>query len=273
MTFAIAPRSPVRTRSGKGSNGEDMSENASEASGSSGGAPAPAPKTSGGRKFFYAIAGTAAAAILGATASALITPERFDAIFGTSGKSETAVSTSSPSPTPFHVQTKTISTQDGALSVKVPAAWPARDARFSDSTVVGTAVFSGTDVTTGITFTDDGVWIGASFDLADRELLSSLDREAREAVANRYANEFDWASEGCIVSHEPARTKDGWLIVTKHWVDCAATEGFKLWEIAALNDAGTIMVRSQIALTPGAPVEIVDYVVSSFAVDESRLPR
>lgn len=218
------------------------------------------------RGVLYGVGGAVGVALVGATASALITPERLDALFGWSP------ATAGVTPTPVSDEMKTITTGDNAVAVEVPDAWAARDSSYDTFPFAGSALLAGTQIDARITPTHDGLYLDASTTTPVEHGLADLTVEQRTAALKEYVAIAEWDKEGCVPGSEPARSRDGWLVVTRLWQDCVQTEGLRAWEIAALSDDAAVLVTMQITLRPQSGADIVDRIVASFAVDEAKLP-
>ncbi|WP_382306635.1 hypothetical protein [Herbiconiux sp. UC225_62] len=240
------------------------------------GQPAPAspatPAAARHPKRFYAIGGAVLVAVVGATASAVITPERLDGLFAMFGGGAGAGAATSASSTPPALETKNVSSGDKALSFAVPAEWGARTGNYNVSPDAGTAVITGTQVDSPVEFGEDGAYIAVSEDFATRTGLTGLAADDLRARADDLVGEADWTIDGCVASDEPSREKDGWQLATRYWTDCAQIPDSKLWEMVAIDDEGTMVVTLQVLLSPDASPEIMDAIVGSFTVDPRKLP-
>jgi hypothetical protein len=233
--------------------------------------PSPAaPSTTRHPKRFYAIGAAILVAIVGATASAIITPERLDGLFAIFGGSAGAgVPPASTTPPPL--ETKNVASDDKALSFAIPAEWGARNGNYNVSPDAGSAVITGTQVDSPVEFGEDGAYIAVSREFATRTGLTGLASDDLRARADDLVGEADWTIDGCTASDEPTREKDGWQLATRYWENCAQIPGSKLWEMVAIDDDGSVVVTMQVLLSPAASAEIMDTIVESFTVDPRKL--
>jgi hypothetical protein len=206
-----------------------------------------------------------AVAILGATASAVITTDRIDAVFGGGAVEKT------PSPTPTPISYKTVTSLDKSLSFSVPSTWSARDGSYDVTDDQGVAVITGTQVEKSISFQHDNAYVAASVD------ATSIDgtvrpSSGRSAFLDAILDEGDWTKEGCILGSEPARTKSGWLIESRYWIDCAAVRGQRVWEIAGFAEDGTAFLMMQVGLNPTSPASITDEILASVSPNPQTIP-
>jgi hypothetical protein len=230
----------------------------------------PAPSTTRHPKRFYAIGAAVLVAIVGATASAIITPERLDGLFAIFGGSAGAgVPPASTTPPPL--ETKNVASDDKALSFAIPAEWGARNGNYNVSPDAGSAVITGTQVDSPVEFGEDGAYIAVSREFATRTGLPGLASDDLRARADDLVGEADWTIDGCTASDEPTREKDGWQLATRYWEDCAQIPGSKLWEMVAIDDDGSVVVTMQVLLSADASAEIMDTIVESFTVDPRKL--
>jgi hypothetical protein len=151
------------------------------------------------RNILLTVGSAVAVAILGATASAVITTDRIDAVFGGGAVEKT------PSPTPTPISYKTVTSLDKSLSFSVPSTWSARDGSYDVTDDQGVAVITGTQVEKSISFQHDNAYVAASVD------ATSIDgtvrpSSGRSAFLDAILDEGDWTKEGCILGSEPART-------------------------------------------------------------------
>ncbi|SDZ16261.1 hypothetical protein SAMN05216554_2713 [Herbiconiux ginsengi] len=239
------------------------------------GQPAPAsaatPVAARHPKRVYAIGGAILVAVVGATASAVITPERLDGLFAMFGGGAGAGVAASASSTPPGLETKNVSSGDKALSFAIPAEWGARTGNYNVSPDAGTAVVTGTQVDSPVEFGEDGAYVAVSKDFATRTGLAGLESTDLRARADDLVGKADWTIDGCIASDEPSREKDGWQLATRYWTDCAQIPDSKLWEMVAIDDEGTMVVTLQVLLSPDASPEVMDTIVGSFTVDPRKV--
>jgi hypothetical protein len=239
---------------------------------SSGAGPPPATRPTGERlrqrrinRRWYAVGGAVGVAVLGATATAIITPERIDAIFG--GSTSVPSPTASPSPIPYDI----VSTSSGAITVDVPDDWGARDSVWNVTEDRGDALRTGKQFESEIAFHVDGAYLGASKAARSLAGATDLDESGRRTLLRSFI-EADWSVEGCSTRPDPVWEKPGWLVEATRWEDCASLEGARLFEFAALDRDAEVLVVSQMVLVAGTPDEVVERYVQSFAVDPSKLP-
>ena len=183
----------------------------------------PEPRRSSRRGWVIGAATTVGVALVGATASALITPERVDGFFGMFSDSPT------PSATPsVTAQFKTVTSLDKSITFEVPANWAARDGRYDVTTFAGSAVMTGTQVDRSIQFGEDGAYIGASGEFATLGQLTEASDEVIEGFLQSAVEELDWTLEGCVPAAAAPLLKDDWFVDSRVWKDCASIAGLKV---------------------------------------------
>lgn len=238
-----------------------VSEQADDAPVSS---PASGPSRRG-RRWAVAIASAVALAVLGATASALITPERLNNLFGLFGSG---------------VSYKTVATSDGALTLDVPDTWAARDASYNVTPTAGSAILSGTQVRNPLQVLDEGAYAGASADATGQMSMAGFPadpadpdfEQVAQAFGQAIVDEADWTQVGCTATKEPTRRVDGWVVASQAWKDCADTEGTRVWDIALVKGDGSVFAFLQVFLPSGRPASIVDTTLNSLLIDPRKLP-
>jgi hypothetical protein len=218
------------------------------------------------RGWIIGAASTLAVAIVGATASAVITPERIDAIFGSFG------GTPPPTPTPSIVAYKSVTSLDKAITMEVPDDWAARDGAYDVTEFTGSALITGTQVETPVEFGEDGAYVGASAEFARTAQFDVATDDVIEDFLQMSVDELDWTLENCVASAEEPFAKTGWIVASKAWDDCTSVEGTRLWQVAMVPDDRSSLVSIQVLLRPGAPGEIAAAIVESIVVDSDRLP-
>ena len=231
---------------------------------------APAPPTGRHRRptrMVYAVGGAVGLAVIGATASALITPERIDAFFGAFGShappTETATSDA--------VAYKTVVSNDKAITVDIPAEWGANLSKWDWTMDPGSAVRTGVDTTGVIDFAQDTAYLGASAAAAEAEGAPAMTAAERRDWLRSYV-ELDWTIEGCVREPDPVWKRAGWTIEATRWKDCATYPGQRYFAFAATDEHGDVLVLAQMSLTDGTPDEIAVRYAESFVVDVDKLP-
>lgn len=232
--------------------------------------PSPKRPQPGRRGWVIAAVSTVAVAVVGATASALITPERIDGLFRSFGGAPAVATPSTTTSAPLAY--KSVTSLDKALALEVPTAWAARDGAYDVTNFSGTAIITGTQVDSPVEFGEDGAYVGASAEFATKGQLVEASDDAITGFLESVVEELDWTLEGCVPAAASAFEKDGWFVDSRAWKDCASITGSRLWEIAMIPEDRSALVSIQVLLTPDAPAEIVDMVVSSLVVDARRLP-
>lgn len=213
-----------------------------------------------GRGKWYAIGAAVLVAVLGATASAVITPERVDWFFGLFSGGQTAT------------EFKTVSTRDGAITVDIPQNWLVSQGGWNQTADLGTGIITGTDLEAPVTgFVEDRGYLGASSAVGDSgELAGMSSAETRAAL--KEVLDLDWTIRNCVRDTDVERTKQGWMVESTKWKDCADNIGQRLYEFAAVDDDGTTLVIGQVSLMPGTPDAVIDRFFDSFIIDIDELP-
>ncbi len=232
--------------------------------------PMRATRRSSRRRAWIVGAGsTVTIAVVGALASALITPERIDAFFPQADPSPSVAVTVPATPA---LAFKSATSLDKAIAFDVPTNWAARDGTYNATNFAGTAVITGTQVSATIPFGEDGAYVGASAEFAT---LSQLD-VATDAVIEEFlesaVKDIDWSLEGCVPHAADRLVKDGWFVGSRVWKDCASIPGSRLWEIAMIPEDRSSLVSIQIALTASAPDDITLRLIDSLVIIASKLP-
>jgi hypothetical protein len=230
----------------------------------------PAPPTARHRRptrALYAVGGAVGIALIGATASALITPERIDAFFGAFGDH------SGPTPTASAatVEYKTVVSNDRSITVDIPTEWGANLARWDVSQYPGSALRTGIDTSDLVDFAEDGGYLAASAATAVAAGAPAMSSAERRDWLRSYV-ELDWTIEGCVRQPDPVWERSGWTIEATRWKDCAAYRGERYFEFAATDEDGDVLVIAQVSLSDGTPDAVAERYVESFVVDLDKLP-
>ena len=213
-----------------------------------------------GRGKWYAIGAAALVAVVGATASAVITPERVDWFFGLFSGGQTAT------------EFKTVSTRDGAITVDVPLNWLVAPGKWNQTAHPGTGIVAGTVIDGPVTgFVDDGAYLAASSEFAKpADLAGMSESETRDTLTE--VLDLDWTIQNCVRDTDVERSKRGWIVESTKWKDCRENTGQRLYEFAAVDADGTVLVIGQVSLVPGTPDVVVDRFFESFIIDVDELP-
>ncbi|MBM7503818.1 hypothetical protein ACFPER_10055 [Agromyces aurantiacus] len=215
---------------------------------------------------WYAVGGAVGVAVLGATASAVITPERIDALFG---RSDAAGAT--PTSTVAPIEYQTVQHTSGAIALDVPEEWGARDARWDVDEHPGAAMRVGFQIESVTPFGVDGAYAGASVASARAVDATSMSEPERRDWLRGYIVR-DWTVDGCVPRPDPGWEKAGWTLETTRWEDCASFEDSRLVEFAALHDDGEVVLVGQISLTAETPDAVAEHLIESIAVQAEKLP-
>ena len=235
-------------------------------------APPPAPGTvttpakpaRRSRTAMIAILATVGTAVAGAVAGAIITPERFEAMF------------SAPVSTPDPIEFKTATDPLDAITLSVPTTWAVGLASYipglDDVREEGAAVLAGTQVGGSVVHGESTAYVGASVVTPRRlELVGESEAVLRQWLQEKVA-EPDWTIEDCVLVDENTHAIEGWLSASRLWKDCASLEGARLLEWFALTPDGAVMQVGQILLAPDVPDGALDTIVESVVVRPERLP-
>ncbi|WP_169583656.1 MULTISPECIES: hypothetical protein [Microbacterium] len=228
--------------------------------------PAPPTGRPSHRGRWTAIIGAVAVAVLGATAAAVITPERVDAIFGMLNPAPTA----SPSAT-VALATHSVSSADGALTVDVPEDWSAQRSRWNVTEDPGTALLLGTALDRYVDFRNDGAWIGASRDIVVAADVAAMAPRDRAEWLDGFVD-LDWSIDGCVPVNEQPRERSGWTVATRVWKECAATKGQRMLEFAAMPENAEVLVIAQVSAHGQTADEVFDVIFDSFVVEPEKVP-
>lgn len=222
---------------------------------------APRPRR---RAAVIAVGSVLGTAIAGASAAALITPERVDQFFGMFG--------GAPDPVDY----KTVTDADRSVSLEVPSDWIVVDAPYDvDAGGVrepGAALLAGDGVGDGTDWGESAVYIGASTVTASRYALPELTPAERMAILGTLADEADWSIDDCLHANDALTLPTGFTGVSTSWDDCAQTDGMRLWEIYASSDDGAVLLFLQIYLPPGVDASLARHMVETLTVTRSEIP-
>lgn len=229
--------------------------------------PPPAGEKPSHRGRWTAIVGAIGVAVVGATAAAVITPDRIDAIFGAFNPAPTA--TASPSPTALQMQS--VSSADGGLTLEIPESWSYRPSRWNVNEDAGTGLLVGTQLFGSMDFRNDGGWVGASTEILRTAQVADMTVSEREQWIDAFID-VDWTIEGCIPVNDQPVERTGWMIASRTWKECGSTNGQRMVEFAALSDDLKVLVIGQISLTEDVTDEVFPAIVSAFVVIPDKLP-
>lgn len=227
----------------------------------------PVPVRPSHRGRWTAIIGAVAVAVLGATAAAVITPERIDTLFGLWAPA------ASPSATPLDstAPTQSVATQAGSLTLEIPEDWSSRESRWNVSEDAGAGLLVGTQVKSVIDFRNDGAWIGVSSEITRSSDVAAMSPAARSDWLDSFVD-VDWSREGCIPVRSEVPARAGWQLATRSWKECNSTQGQRMLEFAALSDELDLLVMGQISLTDETGDDVFELIVQSFVVSPDKLP-
>lgn len=257
------PTQPVADASAASDAGGDSSQS----EGSSLGAAGRVASLAGRNKTLTVVGTTVLTAVVGALATALISPERVDRVLGTSAPSTTA-------PDPEGITYKPATSPDGALSVRVPQEWPAAPATFNDQWsgegLVGVGVRAG-DLSPDMYDTDYIYASAASASsngldltaLSDAQLRAQLEKEAYQ----------DWTRDGCRPATTQVEVPAAWVAAVQAWDGCAGVDGMRVWDARLVSSNRQVISSLQVLLLANTPIEVVEEAFDSLAVQEARLPR
>lgn len=166
---------------------------------------------------------------------------------------------------------KSVSSQDGAITVDVPESWSAGDSTWNSTAHPGTGIFAGTQMIVAADYRNSTVYIGASTAMPAAEDVAAMTIPDRQEWLDEIVD-LDWGKDGCLpVSPEP-KVKTGWTIATREWKECASTKGQRMLEFAALTDVSDVLVIGQITLTADTPDSVFDSVIESFVITPDKIP-
>ena len=213
-----------------------------------------------------AVATTVGVAVVGATASALITPELFSGWLHPT-----------PTPTPAALEFKTVSTSNDAVTVTVVDEWMVLDGTYDvvlgGDTDLGSALNAGTRIDSGTSWNDDWLYVAASSDASLRlGLADQSDAELADWVLEE-ARAPDWTRENCVLTEGPELEKSDWVIGHADWKNCGTVEGSRFWEIVAVSPDRSVVVVIQSALAPGTPDAAMLAILEGLAVNPAKLPH
>ncbi|MEQ1737363.1 MAG: hypothetical protein ABL886_13285 [Rhodoglobus sp.] len=218
------------------------------------------------RRLLIAAGGVVATAIVAALASAVITPERIDALFG---------HTSEPS-SPAEVVFKRVVSSDGVFTLDLPESWLSSGAvynvAYDGTTDAGTAMTAGDDPLDGRQPTEDGIYLGVSVDAAQRFHLGSTDAAELQDWVDAAALRSDWSIDGCVRGASQLSGPDGWVNGVVAWDDCYSTKGIRIWEIYAVPPGGAFVLYLQPQLSAKTDEAVLAHIIASLVVDSSKIP-
>jgi len=233
--------------------------------------PAASAAVPGPSRRTTAIGGVVIVAIVGAIATAIITPGRLDQLIGM------FVSPAAPTSIDAPLRYKTITSPDGAIALEVPATWVMSGASWNspiDGVLdTGTAVFSGPEITSRITHGKDAVYIGASASAANRLQFESASGAELSSWLRAQADEPDWSLDNCVLSSDAVPPIRDWIVEARVWKGCGSLDGVRLWEAYAVDPSGRFVAVIQIELAPGTSDDVARHIVGSLVVVEKKLPR
>jgi hypothetical protein len=221
------------------------------------------------RRRIIAVASVVGTAVVAALAAAVITPERIDAFVHLFSPS------SAPSSLP-EIAYKRVVSPDGVFTLDVPESWLSSSAVYNVTYAgigdVGAGMSAGVDPTDGRQPTEDGIYLGASVDAANRLHLDAADASAVQAWADEAATEIDWSQDGCVRGVSQLSGPDGWATGVTPWVDCYSTTGLRIWEMYAVPPSRDFTLCLQLQLSQGTDEAVLEHIIGSLVVDESRIP-
>ena len=211
---------------------------------------------------------TVLTAVVGALATAIISPERIDRLFG-AGDAER----DRPPPISY----KRVAERTGAVSVRVPDSWAVTTSRYEGVDGVtdgsGRALRTGPDPTSTVPSTQEVAWVGASRTAPEELGLLDLTDDAARTLLQDQIDGLDYRDMGCT------RTDDHlldlaatWVTAVAVWEGCGAVEDWRVWEVAMLAKDRRSLVTVQIGLSPSTPDEVAEQLVESVTVVPSQLP-
>lgn len=209
------------------------------------------------RNAAIAIGSIVLASVLGAIATALITPETFRG-----GSSNSAQVATSPEPTPPGLITKRH--PDGGLTVDVPQDWPVGRARYNPLLKPGTERGTSMDLGPGMGQAVPGVTrITVA---AGRGLVAEVGvtTENRQEVLRDTLASWDWTIDGCVLRQDEVFRNVQMEGQLRHWTGCHGLAESHLWEVMALTNDGHAVMVAQMQhrddLTPELAARILDSV-------------
>ena len=216
-----------------------------------------------------AVAGVVGSAVVAALAAAVITPERIDAFFQLFAPS--SAQSSQP-----EVAYKRVVSPDGVFTLDIPESWLIASAQYNVTYAgigdAGAGMSAGVDPTDGRQPTEDGIYLGASADAANRLQLDNADPSEIQAWADVTAAEIDWSQDGCVRGVSELSGPDGWVTGVTPWVDCYATAGLRIWEMYTVPPNRAFTLCLQLQLSQGTDETVLEHIIGSLVVDESRIP-
>lgn len=231
-----------------------------------------APPSRHRRAALITIASVIGTAIAGAAATALITPERVDQLFGALGSAVASQTASATDP----VEYKPVTGVDRAVSLEVPVDWIVIDTSYDVAAggIVepGASLLAGDAVGDGSDWGESAVYVGASTATASRYELPASTAEERTAILGALADEVDWSIDHCLRTDDALPLPTGFAGISTSWDDCAQTDGMRLWEIYASSADGAVFLLAQIFLPPGADASIARHVIETLTITRSEIP-
>lgn len=225
----------------------------------------------GRRTAAIAVAGVIGTAIAGAAATALITPQRIDQLFGILGGAASQVALETDP-----VEYKTVTDADGAISLEMPEDWIVVDApydvAFGGVREPGASLLAGDGVGDGSDWGESAIYVGASTATAARYELPESTPAERTATLEAIADDVDWSIDDCLHATDELALPRGFAGVATSWDDCAQTDGMRVWEIYAASDDGTVFLFVQIFLPPGADASVAHDLAETLTVTRGEIP-
>ena len=215
-----------------------------------------------------AVASVVGTAVIAALAAAVITPERIDGFF------QLFAPTSAPS-SPPEVAYKRVVSPNGVFTLDIPESWLIANAQYNVTYAgvgdVGSGMSAGVDPTDGRQPTEDGIYLGASVDAANRLQFASADTTDIQAWADVTATEIDWSQDGCVRGVSELSGPDGWVTGVTPWVDCYSTAGLRIWEMYTVPPNRAFTLCLQLQLSQSTDEAVLEHIIGSLVVDESRI--
>jgi hypothetical protein len=201
----------------------------------------------------WSVIGVVATAVVGALATAIITPESLRSWFTGDEQS---------------VEYHRVDTLDGTLAFEVPAAWAANDSDFDEfDGTVGPGLTAGIDPSLPENSVQSKAFLGAS-----RVRTGDLGTGAElSAALTERLHADDWTLDGCTFDGESSlETEDGLRGPYRIWRGCSSTD-LSLYEAWLAPADGSYVAVVQVQVTGDGADEIAEHVLATVQVRPERL--
>jgi hypothetical protein len=225
------------------------------------------------RGILTASASIIAAAVVTAIATAIITPERVDALFrfGSSPSPATVPPTIRP------IGFKEITNITGAISMSVPSIWAhiegTYDVTYDGVSDKGAALVAGTNPQNGTAYGVDGVYLGDSSDTSKRLAISDWSASQPLSWETQQDDVPNYGGDGCILTARQLPAPKGWVIASRIWEDCEGKSGFSAYEMFGTPPDRSFVVALDMRSDTRTESSVFEHVARSIAVQPNLVPH